>query len=232
MKLLVGLFLFVWSVTGCFAASLKEYIPYNKGVSLYKKEQWDEAIPQFQKALETGEESGSVYRALGDVSYKKGDFDQALTFYDQSLSTIDGNSALDVYYNMGNAYVRKQQYDKAIEAYTHVLTKRPDDRNAKKNMEIALTLLEQQQQQQQKQQNEQQEDQQEQQQEDQQEQEKDADQSQQDEKQEENSQQTPPPTIEQEQANQILKFIEENETDTRKKYLKKPESKGTIENDW
>jgi Ca-activated chloride channel family protein len=54
-------------------------------------------------------------------------------------------------YNLGNARYRQQEFQDAVEAYERALREAPEDRDAKRNLELALRALEQQQQQQQQQ---------------------------------------------------------------------------------
>lgn len=215
------------------AATLQEYLDYSKGKSLYEKENYDEAETVLKSALEHGEEPGKIYRALGDVAYQKNDYEQALKFYDQSLLTKTEDDDVDIYFNKGNSYLNQQQFDKAAEEYKNVLAKSPNDQSAKKNLEIALRLIQQQQEQQQQQNdpNSKKDDDKQ----DQKDQEKEQDKQDPDknkDQQNEDKGAPEPQNLEEEQAKQILKMIEESESDIRKKYRKKPESKGTIGNDW
>ena len=50
-------------------------------------------------------------------------------------------------YNLGNALYEEGRYDEAVRAYTRSLMDSPDDMDAKRNLELALRALEEQQQQ-------------------------------------------------------------------------------------
>jgi Ca-activated chloride channel homolog len=226
IRVAVFFFLIVSLISG---ATLSEYRHFNKGKSFLENEQFDAASEELKKALEDGEEIGTLYRALGDVEYKKGEYDQSLKFYEQALEISEEEEVLDLRYNIGNAYLQKQEFDKAVESYKNVLQSRPDDQNAKKNLEIALRLIQVQEQEQE--QEEQQNDESDGNNDDEQENE-DSQENKEDEDKNSEQDQEKPDSIEEEQAKQILKLIEESESETRQKYLQKPEVKGTIENDW
>ena len=61
----------------------------------------------------------------------------------------------DAAYNIGNAWLKAQQPQKAIQSYVDGLKLNPDDQEAKYNLSAALRMLQQQQQQQQQQKNQQ-----------------------------------------------------------------------------
>jgi len=213
------------------AATLPEYLNFNEGKRLFEKGLYEEAEVSLKKALEHGKNVGKSYRLLGDIYYKKGDFPQALKFYDQSGQFLGETD--DLLFNKGNAYLNMQQFDPAIQAYTSLLRNNASDQGAKKNLEIALRLRQDQQQNQNNQQDQSEDS------------ESDEPESSEDDQQNESdnpndpgenddseAEEVEPETLEEEQANQILKLIEENEADVRKKYRPQPELEGTIENDW
>src|SRR5213594_3254054 len=109
----------------------------------------------------------------GNQLYEQKKYDEALRMYVDAQASRPG--APQLHYNIGNVLFRKKEYDKAIEEYRRaqaspdpvlsqaatfnrgnalLMQGRPDDTDAKRNLEIALRLLDQKkkQQQQQKQQ--------------------------------------------------------------------------------
>ncbi len=80
----------------------------------------------------------------GSAHYKAGDYQQALTAFQQS----DSAQAL---YNQGNALAKLQKFEQAIKAYQQALAKNPNLADAKKNKKIVEDLKKQQDRQKQKQ---------------------------------------------------------------------------------
>lgn len=77
----------------------------------------------------------------GAAQYKAGEYEKALTTFEQ-------DSSANGLYNQGNALMQMGKPDKALERYQAALDKQPDFPQAKANLELAETLLAQQQSQQ------------------------------------------------------------------------------------
>ncbi len=82
--------------------------------------QLDEALTMVSEIREdkTITDSGtlfSVSSTLGDILYKKKDYDESIKAYQDAIGIKQGEYI--VWYNMGNAYADKGEYDKAIECY-------------------------------------------------------------------------------------------------------------------
>jgi tetratricopeptide (TPR) repeat protein len=91
----------------------------NLGKALLQKGQVDEAMAQFQKALEINPNYDQAQNNLGNAFFKKGQADEAITQYQKALET-DPNY-VDAHYNLGNALFQKGQVDEAIEQYQKAL---------------------------------------------------------------------------------------------------------------
>jgi tetratricopeptide (TPR) repeat protein len=74
------------------------------------------------------------------------------TLLEQAAKHAPADLAADALYNLGNARLEAQDARGAIDAYKSALRAQPDQPNAKRNLELALRLLEEQQKQQQQQQ--------------------------------------------------------------------------------
>ena len=84
----------------------------------------------------------------GNRLYNQKKYDDALRLYTDAQASRP--EASELHYNIGNVLFRKKEYDKAVEEY---LRARPDDADAKRNLELALRMLQQKKQQQQQQNN-------------------------------------------------------------------------------
>lgn len=177
---------------------------YNLGNALYRMENMDEAIRQYE-SLSSRIEAGE-----------------------------DIPGASDMFHNAGNAFMNKKDYQKAVDAYKQSLLRNPSDMETKSNLAYAQKLLKDQQQQQQQQQQNQDQNQnkdqnKDQQNQDQQNQNKDQNQNQQDKNKDQNNQdqqkpdqndsrqQQTPPKISEEAAQQMLQAIQDKEKETQEK---------------
>ena len=68
---------------------------------------------------------------------------------------LDQETKSNAYYNLGNAFFKKQEMEKSIESYKNSLRLNPSDPSTKKNLALAQRIVKQQQQQQQQQQQDQ-----------------------------------------------------------------------------
>jgi Ca-activated chloride channel homolog len=89
---------------------------------------------------------------LADGLYKNGRFDEAAQLYRDLGRDPKGPLALPSRFNLGNTLYQKQDYPGAIGAYRDALRLAPDDPETRRNMELALRALKQQEQQRQQQQ--------------------------------------------------------------------------------
>lgn len=194
------------------------------------------AIEAYQRAQESSPDLPEPFYNSGNAQHRQESYDDALSSYDQAQLNAGEELTGGIHFNRGNVHVNREAYGEAAEAYKEVLRLNPDDEDAKRNLELALRHMqqeqeqqEQQQQGQQEQQEEKQEGEQEQQQAGQQEQEQDQEQDSQDgqdeqeqpeagqdrEQEEQDGQQQPqpgpggeqPPPLTEEQARQLLEAV-------------------------
>lgn len=72
-----------------------------------------------------------------DLSYTQGDFSKAIVLYEEVIANEGVSSHL--YYNLGNAYFKDNQYAKAILNYERSLILNPGNKDAVHNLAIAQT---------------------------------------------------------------------------------------------
>ena len=203
----------------------------NKGNDKYKDRNFADAEINYRKALEQEQQLVQGHFNLGNALYKQGKYDEAVRAYEAAReATKELRTRADASYNIGNAYLKAQDPQKAIKSYVDGLKLDPDDLEAKYNLSAALRMLQQQQQQQQqdKQQKSQQnkQDKQDQQQnQDQQDQQKQQQQRQQ-QQQQQNRQ------ISKAEAERILDVLKNSERDIQKKRQAKQAVRARTEKDW
>jgi tetratricopeptide (TPR) repeat protein len=78
--------------------------------------------------------AGAVTKTEADSAYVRGQYQQAITDYEELLK--QGGSA-ELYYNLGNAYYRTENITKAVLNYERALLLSPGDRDIRFNLQIA-----------------------------------------------------------------------------------------------
>ena len=108
------------------------------GAFLLEGGKLDEAITQYQKALEITPDYADAHADLGAAFAQKGQVDKAMALYRKALE-INPNYA-EAYYNLGNALVQKGQVDEAMVQYQKALEINPNHAQAHVNIGSVLLL--------------------------------------------------------------------------------------------
>ena len=224
-----------------------------QGVRAYQDGDYSEAEVQFRKAGDLNQESFEAEFNTGAALYGQEKYEETFKQYEslveQSQAALeeDPETLAHIWHNMGNSLLEAQQYGPSIEAFKNSLRLNPDDLDTKYNLAYARKKLKEQQQQQQQQdqqgKNDQQEDQ------DQQEQkqgqgepneddglnnEDRQEQPQQPEEEQEQQAQPQPREISKEDAERMLKAIQQQEKDVKDKVDKKKAAAAKVKTkkDW
>ena len=104
---------------------------YRDAVTLSHQEQYDQAIRDFDKAIELNPRYAKAYNDRGTCYLGKGDYDQALRDFDKAiaLSPADDNA----YNNRGLAYSEQGNYNQAIRDLNQAIELNPRDAKAYNN---------------------------------------------------------------------------------------------------
>ena len=199
------------------------------GTDHYENEEYVESEVEFRKALEKAPNSFEARFNLGDALFKQEKIDEAIQQF-QSLTnnTEDKERLSDIYHNIGNGFFAKQELEKSIEAYKEALRNDPDDDETRYNLIAAQKLRDQQEEQEQEQEKEQEQEQQQQQQEQEQQQQEQQQQQQQQEQQKKQQQ-----GMSKEDAERILRSIDENEKEIQERIRKaKEKQQQDIKKNW
>jgi tetratricopeptide (TPR) repeat protein len=108
----------------------------NFGVALLETGRVDEAITQYEMALQMRHDSALVRNNLGNALVRKGRLDEAITQYQKTLQT-DPDYAL-AHNNLGNTLQQTGKLDEAIPQYQQALQLKPDYAEAHYNLGNAL----------------------------------------------------------------------------------------------
>ncbi len=127
-----------------------------EGVAAYKDSAYTEAELYFRKAREADSTALASAYNIANTLYKQEKYEEAgKLFQDLAASTEENTYLSMIHHNLGNSYLRNQNYEKSIEAYKNALRLSPEDDETRYNLAYALKKLQQQEQEQEDQQNQQ-----------------------------------------------------------------------------
>jgi tetratricopeptide (TPR) repeat protein len=109
---------------------------YNLGVALGQKEQFKDALVQYQSALKINPGYLDAQVNLGALLLKIGRVDDAIAVLQHTLQFAPGYAP--AHHHLGNALLRKGRVDDAIAEYQKALQTRPDYAEAHNNLGNAL----------------------------------------------------------------------------------------------
>ncbi|MFQ5629959.1 MAG: SpoIIE family protein phosphatase, partial [bacterium] len=109
------------------------------GLRYYKKHEFDQAIAQFEQAVELFPDFKEAHSVLGNAYFRKDLFEQASKAYNRVLELDPADAT--AHENMGVIYANQGQLDKAIERWENVIRIDPDRADIKKKIQKALELL-------------------------------------------------------------------------------------------
>ncbi|HUL80422.1 MAG TPA: tetratricopeptide repeat protein, partial [Vicinamibacteria bacterium] len=123
-----------------------------QGRAEYGRGSHPQALSAFERAAEARPEDPAVRFNVADGLYKNGKYDEAAALF-RALGA-DGASPLagPSRFNLGNSLYQKQDYKGAVQAYRDALLAAPGDESTRRNLEMALRALKQQEEQEKKQQ--------------------------------------------------------------------------------
>ncbi len=113
----------------------------NEGNRLYNQKLYDEALRMYTEAQVSRPEAPELHYNIGNVLFRKKEFDKAVEEYLRAQAASDPVLSQAATFNRGNALLMQGRPEEAIQAYVQSLRARPDDADAKRNLELALRLL-------------------------------------------------------------------------------------------
>lgn len=210
--------------TQLYGQSDRKFI--RQGNREFKNEKFSEAEIYYRRALSNNKESEKAVFNAGDALYKQDKFEDAGNhFMEHYQMSEDNKKKAESMYNLGNSLLMNEKVKESIEAYKESLKLDPQNVQAKYNLAYAQDKLRQQEQQQQQQQQQQDNNK-----DDGQQQNKEQereDNNRQDEKQEEDGENRQ--TISKEDAERILKALENEEKDVQEKVKREKAEKTRVQ---
>ena len=132
---------FAWqSPAGADPAASKN----NEGNRLYNQKRYEDALKMYTDAQASRPDASELHYNIGNVLFRKKEYDKAVEEYLRAQAAPDPVLSQAALFNRGNALMMQGHLEDAIQAYVQSLRARPDDTDAKRNLELALRLLEQQ----------------------------------------------------------------------------------------
>ncbi len=86
----------------------------------------DEAIDECHRAIRIDPDFGNPYNDIGAYLIEKGEFDEAIPWFERAMSARRYESPAFPHMNLGRVYERKGEWDNAIESYKQALTLSPN----------------------------------------------------------------------------------------------------------
>ncbi len=139
--------LFLAGALGPFGGTA--YRRTEEGNQHYVDQAYEDALRAYTEAQVELPEAPELFYDIGNVLYRQGDLAGAEEAWTRAMASADQDLLADIAHNLGNARYQRQAYQEAVQAYSQALGARPDDRETKRNLELALRELQAQQQQQQ-----------------------------------------------------------------------------------
>ena len=230
--------------------SAQTAIPTHNGNRHYADKNFHEAEVSYLKALSRDSNYHKARYNLGNAQYEQRNYEQAIANYTALTDNpnLSKDEKADLYHNLGNAFVQQKDYQKAIESYIRALQNKPGKTDTRYNLTYAQKMLKQQEnQQQQNQQQDQQQQHDRKQEQPQKRQNPNQDQQQQNQQQQQQQaqnqngkdpqqgqQMTPRQKAKRQEAERILRALENQEKNTLEKIKKNQDQNGgsPVEKDW
>ena len=121
------------------AAAQDENAAIREGNKLYKKGQFDQALPEYQKAIGENPQSSVARYNLANARFRSSNFTEAEKAFDEVIAkTPEKNFKEKSYYNKGVTFSKQQKLNESIDAWKTALKIDPADEDARFNLQKAL----------------------------------------------------------------------------------------------
>ena len=123
-----------------FAQTANSYI--SKGNDYYRQTQFDLAEAQYRKALERDPANTTARFNLANALQKQKKWEEALRVSEQLYASANDPALKSATaYNTGVAHTKQKSLELSIESYKNALRLKPDDQQARENLQKALSEL-------------------------------------------------------------------------------------------
>ena len=111
-------------------------IAEDKGLSHFKKGEFDKAIQYYESTLAKGGAADKAHFGIGSSALSQGNMEMAMDAFERALNTEDDALKSKAYYNMGNTLFNMKRNEESLAFYRKALELNPDDKDAKYNYEM------------------------------------------------------------------------------------------------
>lgn len=115
------------------------------GIDAYQQQKYEEALEQFLSAKGVNPDMAELKNNTAAALYQIKKYREALEEFSQIDPEKAGINKADFHYNLANSFFRDNQLEKALEHYKESLKLSPSDLDTKKNFELTLKKMEEQQ---------------------------------------------------------------------------------------
>jgi len=128
--------------------------PSKQAAKSYADGDFDQAIQKYSEAQLDQPESQTLNYNIGNAQFRKKKYDEAIKAYKKALNGEDAPLAAKAYYNLGNAEFRKgefaiqgghqegiEDYREAMAHYKKSLEITPENKDAKRNIEVVQARI-------------------------------------------------------------------------------------------
>lgn len=125
-----------------------------RGNDAYEKGNYDGALQNYAEGLLDAPESQLLHFNSGNAQFRKKKYEEAIRSFRKAVAGDDAGLSASAWYNLGNAYFRKGEfalqqgkqeglsdYREALAAYKKSLEIRPDNKDAKRNIEVVQARI-------------------------------------------------------------------------------------------
>jgi Ca-activated chloride channel family protein len=112
----------------------------NKANKLYNKEKYEDAYELYKKASILYPDNEEIKFNLSDCAYKLKRYREAADGFVRLSMSKDIDLREKSFYNIGNTFMEVGQFGDAISSYKQALLLKPNDLRAKRNLEIAKLM--------------------------------------------------------------------------------------------
>ena len=124
-------------------AQQEDAIPDGSAFQLYQQGEYESSAKRYAEELQRDPKNRALQMGLASALYRLKRYDESAQIFQQlGEQATNGRDYFESTYNQGNALLGSGRYQQAIDAYLKALDIKPDDVQARHNLEVARALLE------------------------------------------------------------------------------------------